>query len=314
MARRLRTLFTNNTLSHPAGTELSLLDASLSLKSRGCDVAAFSTDLGEIADRLRAAGITVVQNLTELPWEPQVIHGQHEWETTLAALCWPHVPVISFCRGPYLWQEAPCRAPNVVLYAAVDEECRRRLVEKDGIASDKVELVLNGVDLKRFRQRAALPPNPRRALVLSNYASDENFLPVVRSACESLNISFHVIGKQAGNPTKNPEEVLGDFDIVFAKGKSALESLATGCALVVADTTGLGPIVTSENFEALRRLKAVPEDAAYVGDSPFDIRAAKAACVFAVGVGWGGIHPDERLLHERPDALVHTAEELHGVL
>jgi pyrophosphatase PpaX len=67
-------------------------------------------------------------------------------------------------------------------------------------------------------------------------------------------------------------------------------------------------------LEALRRLGAAPEDAAYVGDSPFDIRAAKAAGVLAVAVAWGGIHPAERLLHERPDALVHTAEELHGVV
>jgi pyrophosphatase PpaX len=67
-------------------------------------------------------------------------------------------------------------------------------------------------------------------------------------------------------------------------------------------------------LEALRRLSAAPEDAAYVGDSPFDVRAAKAAGVLAIAVGWGGIHPDERLLHEGPDALVHTAEELHGVL
>ncbi len=67
-------------------------------------------------------------------------------------------------------------------------------------------------------------------------------------------------------------------------------------------------------LEALRRLGAHPEDAAYVGDSPFDIRAAKAAGVLAVAVGWGGIHPDERLLRESPDALVHSAEELHDLL
>jgi pyrophosphatase PpaX len=67
-------------------------------------------------------------------------------------------------------------------------------------------------------------------------------------------------------------------------------------------------------LEALRRLGAQPRDAAYVGDSPFDIRAAKAAGVLAVAVGWGGIHPDERLLREEPDALVQTAEELYAVL
>ena len=67
-------------------------------------------------------------------------------------------------------------------------------------------------------------------------------------------------------------------------------------------------------LEALRRLGAKPEEAAYVGDSPFDIRAAKGAGAFAVAVSWGGIHADERLLAEDPDAFVHSPEELLDVV
>jgi pyrophosphatase PpaX len=87
----------------------------------------------------------------------------------------------------------------------------------------------------------------------------------------------------------------------------------------------LGVVVAHEDTEghkpdpepvlhALERLDAVPGDAAYVGDSPFDIRAAKAAGVFAIAVGWGGIHSDERLLAEEPDAFVRTPEELLDVV
>ena len=65
---------------------------------------------------------------------------------------------------------------------------------------------------------------------------------------------------------------------------------------------------------ALERLGAVPAEAAYVGDSPFDIQAAKAAGVFAIAVGWGGIHADERLLEEEPDAFVREPAELLDVL
>ena len=65
---------------------------------------------------------------------------------------------------------------------------------------------------------------------------------------------------------------------------------------------------------AVERLGAEPSQAAYIGDSPFDIQAAKAAGAFAVAVGWGGIHSDERLLDEEPDAFVRTPEELLGVL
>jgi pyrophosphatase PpaX len=65
---------------------------------------------------------------------------------------------------------------------------------------------------------------------------------------------------------------------------------------------------------AIEKLGAEPAEAAYVGDSPFDIRAAKSAGAFAVAVSWGGIHPDERLLAEEPDAFVRSPEELLGVL
>jgi pyrophosphatase PpaX len=63
---------------------------------------------------------------------------------------------------------------------------------------------------------------------------------------------------------------------------------------------------------ALDRLGARPEEAAYVGDAPFDVKAAKAAGLFAIGVTWGGIHARERLDAEEPDALVDSPGELLG--
>jgi pyrophosphatase PpaX len=63
---------------------------------------------------------------------------------------------------------------------------------------------------------------------------------------------------------------------------------------------------------ALDRLEAVPADAAYVGDSPYDVAAARAAGLRAVGVTWGGIHDREALAEA--DDLVDTAEELLAVL
>ena len=65
---------------------------------------------------------------------------------------------------------------------------------------------------------------------------------------------------------------------------------------------------------AARRLDVAPDDCAYVGDSPFDIRAAKAAGMHAVAVTWGGIHGREVLEREQPDAIVDDAKELRDVL
>jgi pyrophosphatase PpaX len=65
---------------------------------------------------------------------------------------------------------------------------------------------------------------------------------------------------------------------------------------------------------ACRRLGVAPGDAAYVGDAPFDVQAARAAGMAAIAVTWGGIHARERLRAEEPDALVDTVEELLAAL
>lgn len=65
---------------------------------------------------------------------------------------------------------------------------------------------------------------------------------------------------------------------------------------------------------ALKRLGADPAEAAFVGDSPFDVAAGKAAGVYSAGVTWGKIHSEERLLEAGADIIVHSPEELLNVL
>ena len=65
-------------------------------------------------------------------------------------------------------------------------------------------------------------------------------------------------------------------------------------------------------LHALARLGAEPADAAYVGDSPYDMEAARAGGLYAVGVTWGRIHRREQL--GAADTVVDTAEELLAVL
>ncbi len=59
---------------------------------------------------------------------------------------------------------------------------------------------------------------------------------------------------------------------------------------------------------ALDRLGASAAEAAYVGDSPFDMQAARAAGLFAIGVGWGRIHAAATLVDA--DVVLDRPEEL----
>jgi len=63
---------------------------------------------------------------------------------------------------------------------------------------------------------------------------------------------------------------------------------------------------------ALERLGAEASEAAFVGDSPFDVASGRAAGVFTVAVAWGNIHPVERLAEA--DALVETPQQLLEIL
>jgi pyrophosphatase PpaX len=67
-------------------------------------------------------------------------------------------------------------------------------------------------------------------------------------------------------------------------------------------------------LRALAQLGVRAGTAAYVGDSPFDIQAAKAGGLAAIAATWGGIHSRERLERDEPDHIVETMEELRGVL
>ena len=56
-----------------------------------------------------------------------------------------------------------------------------------------------------------------------------------------------------------------------------------------------------------------PEEAAYVGDSPFDVAAAKAAGVTSVAVSWGAFS-EETLREAEPDHLVEDIDSAVDVL
>jgi pyrophosphatase PpaX len=67
-------------------------------------------------------------------------------------------------------------------------------------------------------------------------------------------------------------------------------------------------------WRGLELLGGVPKtEAAYVGDSPFDVQAAKAAGLTSVAVSWGAFSED-RLREAEPDHLVPDIEAAVDVL
>lgn len=250
----LRILITNMTLADRSGSAMYVRDLAMGLLDLGHTPIVYSTDLGNVAEELRAATVPVVDDLEALTVEPDLIHGHHHPETMTALLRFPGVPGVYVFHDSLAWHDVPPRFPRILCYVAVDHTCRDRLVFEHVIPPDRVRVLLNSVDLKRFMPRGLLPPRPQRALVFGSLSAGRAHIGAVRGACTRVGISLDMIGTEAGNLCERPEAVLGQYDLVFAKGRCALEAMAVGAAVVLCSAAGVGPMVTTGEFDRLRHL------------------------------------------------------------
>lgn len=252
--RGLRILITNHFLRARTGSELYVCELATSLLRRGHTPIVYSPQLGQTARELRKATVPIVDSLDAIGTPPDLIHGQHHVETMSALLRFPNTPAVFFCHGWLPWEETPPKHPRILRYVAVDDTCLDRLVSESGIPEERVSVILNSVDLGVFQPRSQLPQKPARALVFSNGAKESTHLGAVREACQRRGLTLDVIGADAGNVSARPQDVLGQYDIVFAKARCALEAMAVGSAVVLCDITGVGPMVKTGELDRLRRL------------------------------------------------------------
>lgn len=251
----MRILITNFSLANRTGTELYVFDLCLELLKRGHHPIVYSPILGPLGEKLLAKTVPVVDSLEDLGATPDLIHGHHG-HPMLTALChFPNTPAIYVLHDWGAWQDQPPKHPRILRYIAVDETCLDRLIARSGIPENQTELIGNFVDLTRFQTRGgALPVKAKKALMFSNYMGEGGEFNKIKEACRRENVELEILGASVGNCIDNPEDVLGRYDIVLAKGKAAMEAMAVGCAVVLCDVFGQGPMVTLEDFPRLRRL------------------------------------------------------------
>jgi hypothetical protein len=250
----MRVLIAGHSLGEIGGVQRYEYDLASWLLAHGHSPIVFATEHGDTARQLDALTVPVVNDLRSITAPVDIIHGDSAVETMAALLHFPGTPAIFVCHG---WQDsgrtAP-RFPRILRYIAVDDTCADRLLTREGIACERVSVLLNAVDLNAFRQRDPLPITPRRAVVFGNLAHELTFLPAVREACRAEGIELDVISMSAGTGVQQPEAILGGYDLAFAKAKCAMEAMACGLAVILCSEAGLGGMVRSDAFDRLRRL------------------------------------------------------------
>jgi hypothetical protein len=250
----MRVLIAGHALSEIGGVQRYEHELASWLLAHGHSPVVFATELGTAARQFDALTIAVVDDLRTITAPIDIIHGDSAVETMAALLHFPNTPAIFVCHG---WEDfhhiAPL-FPRILRYIAVDDTCADRLLTRDGIACDNVSVLLNGVDLDAFRQRAPLPPKPRRAMVFGNLAHELTFLPPIREACRRAAIELDILGAATETDVTHPELLLGGYDLAFAKAKCAIEAMACGLAVILCSDAGVGGMVRSVDFDRLRRL------------------------------------------------------------
>ena len=247
----LRVLITNWCVGHRTGTEVYVRDLALELQRQGHEPAVYTLIPGAVAEEIRRAGIPLVDNLQRPPFRPDVIHGHHYHPTMKALTRFPGVPAIFICHDHTSPHDVTPFHPRIRRYFGVSQLCLDRLRAE---GAPDVGFLPNFVDLDRFQPRSPLPERPRRALIFSNYARSDTQLPAVTEACRLAGIELDVVGGGVGRSVDRPEDLLGGYDVVFAKAKAAMEAMAVGAAVVLCDYGGVGPLVTAAAFAELRPL------------------------------------------------------------
>lgn len=254
----MKILITNNTLANLGGSEWVAIELAKSLASRGHEVAACSSQIGEAGSLLRGMSVPTIPDPLDTPFKPDVIHGQHHLDTVRALCAFPDVPAIYHCHGYVPWVEDPPAHPRILYYVGMCSSISRRICLLLGLSDQKVTTVPNWVDLGRFRFVRNPAKKPQKALLyLRSFDRNGWHASQLRQAFETLGIKLDLQLPQGD--TRAPEVALPEYDIVLASGRSAIEAMASGCAVLPISPSSCLDLVDPGNFDAYQSQNFSPK-------------------------------------------------------
>lgn len=252
----MRILIANVCIGGRTGSEVHTKDLALALQRRGHTCAIFVKRLREDLDviSLRAAGVVVTNSLKEIGWVPEVIHGHHLYQTVQACIAFPRTPAIQICHDATNRHDRAGSSMCIQKWGAVDAFCQERYIRETGLMSEDIPIVFNAVDIDLFSERPHPPPVPPHKAALFFSSRDTPLITkIILPVCERLGIKLDIIGPGTSGFVNNPEIFLSSYDLVFGKARCAIEAMASGAHVILCGPQGLGPQITPENFQELRR-------------------------------------------------------------
>jgi len=246
----MKVLIANYKMNNYSGITMYVQELAYGLNRKGIKVEVFTCALGSIAFEMIERGIFVTDEIKLLS-EPDLIHANHNIMALKTISRFRNTPVLFWVHGRLSSLSIPPFHANVMRYIAVDYNCKELYTDDYCMKESESQVIYNWVNLDRFKLNETKKEKPTRALVFSSYLNENLYLPEIKEACSLTDISLDVIGKN--NEISDPESYLGEYDIIFAKAKAAIEGLSIGASVIVCDFMGLAGMIDSSNYERFRK-------------------------------------------------------------
>lgn len=245
----MRVLIAQRSLSGIRGAQLVAAEVSKELAERGHEVTVYSPKTGDLAKLMWSSDVSVITQLRDYPHTPDIIHGQHHLPTMAALARFPQTPAIYYCHAVQNWVAAPPLHPNIRQYVMMCEWMVGNAHAQFGLPGSLITALPNFVNINRFSVVRSPPERLTRALLFAGPRMPSKDLQALRNACRDNGLTLDCVGNGGEDRRERPEMFLPEYELVFAIGRSALEALAAGCAVIPIIPGQAGTLVTQENFD-----------------------------------------------------------------
>lgn len=226
-----------------AGTPTVTLTMYQELVRQGHLVTVYSPLGGKLETEMNT-----VKNLQNLP-DPDIILAQHIPCAIDLKNRFPNLPFVFYTHG--FVQEIEQPPPLLAdYYLAINEECRQNFVTK-GVPAEKITIVRDFIDTRRFFPITPINNKLQRVLFISNYKKWKNY-KAVAGACKKLGLKLTCCGSPYGRNYKI-WEAINKADLVVSWARGILEAMSCGRAALSFDRFEGDGYITPTNYFAARQ-------------------------------------------------------------
>ena len=247
----MRVLVSYLRLKHPGGTEVYALTVAEQLERLGHDAILVTWAEGAMSERARARGLRVIAPDAVKPGTAEVILASDAATMLSLAGCVPTAVRIMVMHSVEYVAQTPPQVPDACQAVVVLSDRLRRRAEALAITPRVVRL-RHPVDLDRYRLLPRPQRPPRRVAIFGHIAGGarpDSFA----AACRSAGLEPIAVGRSGGTATTEPEQAIGQVDLVVGIGRCALEGATARRPVYVAGPAGVDGWLRPELYTTLER-------------------------------------------------------------